>query len=150
MDFNYRIKEDQKNNLTEPNYKKKSNSIDKINIRNKLEYSKKLKYKQHLINIHKLFSKEKKNGPSTGSISKFPLFNLNNSKNNSIRSRESGNSYLFTLQREEVEKEKIISQIFRIEDEINQVFLQHHERIQLSYRHHRMCELQSFLRQQCS
>jgi hypothetical protein len=119
MDFNYRLKEDQKNNLTEPNYKKKSNSIDKINIKNKLEYSKKLQRK-HLINIHKLFSKEKKNGPATGSISKFPLFNLNNSKNNSIRLREPGNSYIFTLQREEVEKEKIISQIFRIEDEINQ------------------------------
>ena len=118
MDIIFRLKEDQKNNITEPNYKKKSNSIDKINVKNKLEYSKKLQRK-HLINIQKLFSKEK-NNPSYSSISKFPLFNLNISKNNSIRLRDSGHSYIYTLKREDqIEKEKIINQIFIIEDEIN-------------------------------
>ena len=118
MDINYRLKEDQKNNQIEPNFKKKSNSIDKINIKNKLEYSKKLQRK-HLINIQKLFSKEK-NNPSYGNISKIPLFNLNISKNNSIRLRDSGPSYIYTLQRDDqFEKEKIINQIFIIEDEIN-------------------------------
>ena len=119
MEKKYHLKEDQKNNQTELNYKKKSNSIDRINLRNKLEYSKKLQSK-HLINIHKLFSKEK-NSISRGRDSQFPIFNINISKNNSIWLKQSGNSYIYTIQKEdEIEKEKIISQKFRIEDEINQ------------------------------
>ena len=119
MEKKYHLKEDQKNNQTELNYKKKSNNNNKINLRNKLEYSKKLQSK-HLINIHKLFSKEK-NSISRGRDSQFPIFNINISKNNSIWLKQSGNSYIYTIQKEdEIEKEKIISQIFRIEDEINQ------------------------------
>ena len=69
MEKNYQIKEDQKNNITEPSYRRKSNSIDKMNSKNKLEYSKKLQRK-HLINIHKMLSREK------NSIRKFETTNF--------------------------------------------------------------------------
>ena len=116
MDINYYLKEDQKNNQTESNFrKKKSNSIDKINLKNKYEYSKKLQQK-HLINIHKLLSKEKL---SQKKMPQFPLFTMNISKNDSIRLKDSGNSYIDILRKEDIiQKERIISQIFRIEDEI--------------------------------
>ena len=116
----YYLKEDQKNNNhIETIIKKKSNSIDKINIKNRLEYSKRLQRK-HFINIHKLFSKEKKYSITNGRDSLFPIFNINMSKNNSIRLKQTGNSYISTIPKEDqIEKEKIITQIFRIEDEIN-------------------------------
>ena len=120
MDKIYHIKEDQKNNQTEPNYKKKSNSIDKSSFRNKIEYSKKIqkRHNKHLINIHKLFLKEKNSMSQTKS--QFPLYNLNVSKNKSIRFKDTS-SYVYTpTHRDElIEKEKIISEIFRIQDEIN-------------------------------
>ena len=115
----YHLKEDQKNNHIEPINKKKSNSIDKINIKNRLEYSKRLQRK-HFINIHKLFSKEKKYSITNGRDTLYPKFNINMSKNNSIRLKQTGNSYIYTIPKEDqTEKEKIITQIFRIEDEIN-------------------------------
>lgn len=119
MENNYQIKEDQKNNQTEPSYKRKSNSIGKMISKNKLEYSKKLQ-KKHLINIHKILSREK-NSISKFRDNQFPLFNINNTKNNnSIRLKQSGNSYMHTIQKEDlIEKEKLITQIFTIEDEIN-------------------------------
>ena len=116
----YHLKEDQKNNHVEFINKKKPNSIDKINIKNRLEYSKRLQRK-HFINIHKLFSKEKKYSTSSGRDSLFPIFNINLSKNNSIRLKQTGNSYIYTIPKEDqIEKEKIITQILRIEDEINE------------------------------
>ena len=64
---------------------------------------------KYLINCQTLFSK-RKNNPSYDSISNFPLLNLNISKNNSIRLRDSGHSYIYTLQKEDqLEKEKIIN-----------------------------------------
>lgn len=118
MDETYYSKEDQKNNQTEPNIKKKCNSIDKIGYKNKLEYSKKIQNK-HLINIHKLFLKEKYAMSQTKST--FPLYNLNSSKNKSIKLKDSGSSYIYnpSHREDQIEKEKIIAQIFIIEDEIN-------------------------------
>ena len=117
MDINYYVKEEQKNSQTEPSYNKwKSNSIDKINFKNKIEYSKKLQQK-HIINIQKLFSKGK---IGQNKIPQLPLFNMNISKNNSIRLKDSTNPYVYTLKKEDIiQKEKLISQIFIIEDEIN-------------------------------
>lgn len=117
MDKNYRIKEDQKNNQTEPTIRRKSNSINKISLRSKLEYTKHLQHK-NLINIQKLFSKEK-SALNQGSTPKFYAFNLNISKNNSIKLRQNGHSFIYPMQ-ENYQKEKIISEIFRIEEEINQ------------------------------
>ena len=117
MDKIYYLKEDQKNNQVESYYKRKSNSFYKINFTNKYDYSKKFK-KKHLINVHKLFSKDKN---EIRQLSKFPLFNLNHSKNNSIRLRDSIHSHIYTIQKEDyIEKERLISQIFKIEEEIYQ------------------------------
>jgi len=122
MEKKYQLNEEQKNFHTEPNYnyKIKSISIDKINFRNRLEYSKKLQNK-HLINIHKLFSKGKYSISDKRRDSQFPLFNKTISNNNSIRLKQTGNSYIFKIRSEDqIEKEKLITQIFRIEDEINE------------------------------
>ena len=116
MDESHNLKEDQKN-MTETNFKKKSNSIDRIGYKNKLEYSKKIQNK-NLINIQKFFLKEKYAMSQTKSS--FPLYNLNSSKNKSIRLKDSS-SYLCpqSHREDQTEKEKIIAQIFLIEDEIN-------------------------------
>ena len=118
MEINYNIKEEQKNNQSEPNNKKKkSNSINKLNSKNKLDYSKKF-HQNHLVSIHKLFSKDK---IIQGKIPQFPLFNLNISKNNILKPKQFGNSYIYTIPKEDqVEKENIISEIFRIEDQIKE------------------------------
>jgi hypothetical protein len=116
MDKSLYLKEDQKN-MIEQNFKKKSNSIDKIGYKNKLEYSKKIQNK-NLINIHKFFLKEKY--AMNQAKSTFPVYSLNSSKNKSVRLKDYS-TYLFTPSHREdqIEKEKIIAQIFIIEDEIN-------------------------------
>ena len=117
MDKIYPLKEDQKNNQVESYYKRKSNSFYKVNFSNKYDYSKRFK-KKHLINMNKLFSKEKN---EIHQASKFPLFNLNISKNSSIRLRDSVHSHIYTIQKEDyIEKERLISQIIKIEEEIYQ------------------------------
>ena len=117
MDKIYHLKEDQKNNQVESYYKKKSKSFYKVNLSNKYDYSKGFQ-KKHLINMHKLFSKEKN---EIRQLSKFPIFNLNLSKNSSIRLRDSMHSHIYTIQKEDyIEKERLISQIIKIEEEIYQ------------------------------
>ena len=117
MDKIYRLKEDQKNNQVESYYKRKSNSFYKINFSNKYDCTKRFQ-KNRLITMHKLFSKEKN---EIRQLSKFPLFNLNLSKNNSIKLKDSVHSHIYTIQKEDyVEKERLISQIFKIEEEVYQ------------------------------
>ena len=123
MDKIYYIKEDQKNSITEPNIKRKSNSIEKFFLRNRLSYTKKVQRK-HLINIHKLLSKEKNETTQTKK-SFLPIFssNISNINNSSKKFKDSGYSnysHYYTIQKEEdyVEKEKLIMEIFRIEEEI--------------------------------
>lgn len=55
---NFSLKENEKNIQTEPNFKVKFNSIDKLNFRKKFESSNKIHQKNKtLINIHKIFTK---------------------------------------------------------------------------------------------
>ena len=113
------LNEDQKNNQVDINNKKyKSKSIKTSNFKNKLDYSKKL-LQNHIFNIPKLFSKDKM---IQGKIPQFPLFAMNIAKINSTRVKDSGNSFTnYTIPKEDqIEKEKIISEIFRIEEQINE------------------------------
>ena len=114
---NFSLKEDEKNIQTEPNYKTRYNSIDKINFRKKNENSKKIHQKNKtLINIHKIFTKNK---PSITSQYKFPFTKLISEKSSgSIRSKESRYSYYNLKSEEPNEKEKIIADIFRIQNEL--------------------------------
>jgi hypothetical protein len=114
---NFSLKEDEKNIQTEPNYKTRYNSIDKINFRKKNEKSKKIHQKNKtLINIHKIFTYNK---PSITSQYKFPFTKLISEKSSgSIRSKESRYSYYNLKSEEPNEKEKIIADIFRIQNEL--------------------------------
>jgi hypothetical protein len=114
---NFSLKEDEKNIQTEPNYKTRYNSIDKINFRKKNENSKKIHQKNKtLINIHKISTYNK---PSITSQYKFPFTKLISEKSSgSIRSKESRYSYYNLKSEEPNEKEKIIADIFRIQNEL--------------------------------
>ena len=108
------LKEDQKNNQMESMSKRKSSTTDKLYYTNKLDYSKKLRRKQ-VLNIRKLLSTEKKIKANQIPFLDYPI-----SKNNSLRLKELGHSYIYTTKREElIEKERLITQIFAIKDEIN-------------------------------
>lgn len=114
---NFRLKEDEKNIQTEPNYKTRYNSIDKVNFRKKYESSKKIRQKNKtLINIHKVFMK---NQQSITSQYKSPFLKLISEKSSgSIRSKESRYSYHNINTDEANEKEKIIVDIFRIQSKL--------------------------------
>ena len=114
---NFSLKEDEKNIQTEPNFRAKFNSIDKVNFRKKYESSNKIRQKNKtLINIHKVFSK---NQPSITSQYQFPFIKLISEKSSgSIRTKESRYSHYSIKADEPNEKEKIIADIFRIQNEL--------------------------------
>jgi len=107
------ISEKEKNMQTEPNEKARYNSIDKFIIRKKLEYKIPKKNKTFV----KMFS-VKKEIPNCKK-SQFPSLKLNSKKSNtSLTSKDSWCPDLFSTKIEnQAEKEKIISEIFKIQSE---------------------------------
>lgn len=114
---NFSLKEDEKNIQTDPNYREKFHSIDKVNFRKKYESSNKIRQKNKtLMNIHKIFAKNK---PSITSQYQFSFIKLISEKSSgSIRPKENRYSYHSIKVEEPNEKEKIIADIFRIQDEL--------------------------------
>ena len=109
------ISENEKNLQTEPNEKARYNSIDKYIIRNKLEFKRPKKNKTFI----KIFPINKDSLTNT-KRSQFPALKLNSKKSNtSLTSRDSCYSDIFNTKIEsQTEKEKIISEIFKIQNEI--------------------------------
>ena len=109
------IIENEKNVQTEPNEKTRYNRFDKIIIRNKLEYKRPKKNKTFL----KMFSVNKESLANTKK-SQFPTLKLNSKKSStSVTSKDSWCSDMFSTKIEnQTEKEKIISEIFKIQSEI--------------------------------
>ena len=108
--------ENKKNIQTEPNEKTRYNSIDKFIIRNKLEYKRPKKNKTFL----KVFSVNKDSITNTKK-GQLPALKLNSKKSNtSLTSKDSWCSDMYSSKIEnQAEKEKIISEIFKIQSEIN-------------------------------
>ena len=120
---NFSLKENEKNIQTEPNFKVKFNSIDKLNFRKKFESSNKIHQKNKtLINIHKIFTK---NIPSITNQYQSSFIKLISEKSSgSIRPKRNRYSYHSIKAEEPNEKEKIIVDLFRIQ---NQLFEQNEE-----------------------
>jgi chromosome segregation ATPase len=109
------IIENEKNVQTEPNEKTRYNRFDKIIIRNKLEYKRPKKNKTFL----KMFSVNKES-VANNKKSQFPTLKLISKKSStSVTSKDSWCSDMFSTKIEnQTEKEKIISEIFKIQSEI--------------------------------
>ena len=115
MKQNNNTSENEKNIQTEPNEKTRYNSIDKFIIRNKLEYKRPRKNKTFL----KILSVNKESIANTKK-SQFPALKLNSKKSSiSLTSKDSWCSDMFSTRIEnQAEKEKIISELFKIQSEI--------------------------------
>ena len=109
------ISENEKNIQIELNEKKRYNSNDKFIIRSKLEYKMPKKNKT----FGKIFSLNKESIPNIKK-SQFPKLKLNSKNSNtSLSSKDSWFSDVFSTKIEnQAEKEKIISEIFKIQNEI--------------------------------